>query len=87
MDISKRIVITFVTVSLIPILFISIISANTIVNVSNENAAQAAAALENEELANLERIAGDTSLFIEERMQNYIDGVYMMERYAEDLFK
>ncbi|MHA1909926.1 MAG: tetratricopeptide repeat protein, partial [Candidatus Thorarchaeota archaeon] len=46
----------------------------------------AAIALENEEIANLERIAGDTSLFIEERMQNYIDGVYMMENYAEDLF-
>ncbi|MFW9848191.1 MAG: tetratricopeptide repeat protein [Candidatus Thorarchaeota archaeon] len=86
MDISKRIVITFVIVSLIPILFISAISVNTIVNVSNANAGDAAEALQNEELANLERIAGDTALFIEERMQNYIDGVYMMERYAEDLF-
>ncbi|MCK5239327.1 MAG: tetratricopeptide repeat protein [Candidatus Thorarchaeota archaeon] len=86
MDISKRIVITFVIVSLIPILFISAISTYTIVNVSNENAADAAVALENEEIANLERIAGDTALFIEERMQNYIDGVYLMENYAEDLF-
>ncbi|MFW9907200.1 MAG: cache domain-containing protein [Candidatus Thorarchaeota archaeon] len=86
MDISKRIVITFVVVSLIPILFISAISITTIFNVSNENAADAATALQNEEIANLERIAGDTALFIEERMQNYIDGVYMMEEYAEDLF-
>ncbi len=86
MDISKRIIITFVTVSLIPILFISAISAYTIFNVSNENAVDAAAALESEEIANLERIAGDTALFIEERMQSYIDGVYIMENYAEDLF-
>ncbi len=86
MDISKRIIIIFVTVSLIPILFISAISVTTIFNVSNENAADAAVALENEEIENLQRIAGDTALFIEERMQNYIDGVYLMEQYAEDLF-
>ena len=86
MDISKRIVITFVAVALIPILVISVFSATTIFNVSNENAIEASTALENEEKANLERVAGDTSLFIEERMQNYIDGVYIMERYAEDLF-
>ncbi len=86
MDISKRIVITFVAVALIPILVISVFSATTIFNVSNENALEASAALESEEIANLERIAGDTSLFIDERMQNYIDGVYMMEQYAEDLF-
>lgn len=86
MKISKKIVIAFVAVSLIPMLFISGISVMTIFNVSNENANDAAAALQNEEIANLQRIAGDTALFIEERMQNYIDGVYMMEHYAEDLF-
>lgn len=86
MDISKRIVITFVVVSLIPILIISTISVTTIFNVSNENASDAAAALKSEELANLQRTTSDTALFIQERMQNYIDGVYMMEHYAEDLF-
>ncbi len=86
MDISKRIVIIFVSVSLIPILVISTLSASTIFNVSNENAVDASAALENEEIENLQRLANDTSQFIEERMQNYIDGVYMMEKYAEDLF-
>ncbi|MHA2362217.1 MAG: hypothetical protein ACXAB6_09890, partial [Candidatus Thorarchaeota archaeon] len=86
MDISKRIVVTFVTVSLIPILFISALSAYTIFEVSNQNASDAAEALKAEELANLERITGDTALFIEERMQSYVDGVYMMEKYCEDLF-
>ncbi|MHA2376389.1 MAG: cache domain-containing protein [Candidatus Thorarchaeota archaeon] len=86
MDISKRIVVTFVTVSLIPILFISALSAYTIFEVSNQNASDAADALKAEELANLERITGDTALFIEERMQSYVDGVYMMEKYCEDLF-
>lgn len=86
MDISKRIVVAFVTVSLIPILFISAISAVTIFGVSNDNAALAAEALKAEELDNLVRLTGDTSQVIEEQMKNYIDGVYMMEDYAEDLF-
>ncbi len=86
MKISRRIIVAFVTVSLIPMLFISGISVMTIFNVSNENAGDAAQALKNEEVANLQRIAGDTALFIEERMKNYIDGVYIMEKYAEDLF-
>ena len=86
MDISKRIVFTFTAVALIPILFISALSATTIIDVSNANATDAAAALEAEERANLIRLASDTSQFIDERMQNYVDGVYMMEQYAEDLF-
>ncbi|NWF96771.1 MAG: cache domain-containing protein, partial [Candidatus Thorarchaeota archaeon] len=86
MEISKRIVVAFVSVALIPILAISGISGVTIFNLSNENAADASAALRAEELANLERVANDTALFIQERVQNYIDGVYMMEKYAEDLF-
>ena len=86
MDISKRIVVTFVTVALIPILVISGLSVVTIFGVSNDNALDAAEALEAQELANLERITDDTALFIEERMQQYIDGVYMMEKYSEDLF-
>ena len=86
MDISKRIVIAFVTVSLIPILVMSGLAAYTIYSVSNENAGDAGDALETEEKANLQRLANDTALFIEESMQNYIDGVYMMEKYCEDLF-
>lgn len=86
MDISKRIVVTFVTVALIPILIISAVAVVTIFGLSNENALDAADALEREELANLQRITNDTALFIEERMQQYIDGVYLMEKYCEDLF-
>jgi tetratricopeptide (TPR) repeat protein len=86
LDISKRIVLIFITVSLIPILFISGLAIFTIYNMSNENAEDAANALKAEELANLERISQDTALFIEERLRNYIDGVYMMEKYCEDLF-
>jgi tetratricopeptide (TPR) repeat protein len=86
MKISKRIIIAFVTVSLIPILVISALSAVTIYNVSTENANDAAAALENEETENLKRLASDTALFIDERMQHYLDGVYMMEEYCEALF-
>ncbi|TXT57510.1 MAG: conserved membrane protein of unknown function [Candidatus Thorarchaeota archaeon] len=86
MDISKRIIIIFVSVSLIPILCISALSAYSIFNVSNENAGDSANALRSEELANLDRLSDDTALFIEERMQNYIDGVLMMEKYCEDLF-
>ncbi|RDE15447.1 MAG: hypothetical protein C4K49_06360 [Candidatus Thorarchaeota archaeon] len=86
MDISKRIVITFVTVALIPILVMSGLAAYTIYNVSSENASDAGDALEAEEKANLERLANDTALFIEESMQSYIDGVYIMEKYCEDLF-
>ena len=72
--------------SLIPILFISGLAIYTIYNMSNENANDAANALEAEELANLERISQDTALFIDERLRTYIDGVYMMEKYCEDLF-
>ncbi len=86
MDISKRIIIIFVTVSLIPILVISAISGYTIFGVSQENANDSSQALQAEELANLQRISSDTALFIDERMQQYFDGVYMMEHYAEDLF-
>jgi tetratricopeptide (TPR) repeat protein len=85
-EISKRIVLIFIVVSLIPILIISGLAIYTIYNLSNENASDAADALEAEELANLERISQDTALFIEERLRNYIDGVYMMEEYCEDLF-
>ncbi|MFW9963676.1 MAG: cache domain-containing protein [Candidatus Sifarchaeia archaeon] len=86
MNISKRIVVTFVTVALIPILVISSLSILAINDVSNANAADAATELESEELANLMRLANDTGLFIEERWKNYVDGVYMMEAYCEDLF-
>ncbi|MEM2143200.1 MAG: hypothetical protein QXQ81_08095, partial [Candidatus Thorarchaeota archaeon] len=86
LEISKRIVVTFVLVSLIPILAISAISVITITDASNESALLASDALRNEELADLERLANDTAIFIQEKIQNYIDGVYMMERYAEDLF-
>lgn len=86
MDISRRIVVTFVTVALIPILVISAVSVVTIFGLSNENAQDAADALEAEELDNLRRITNDTALFIEERMQQYIDGVYLMEDYSEGLF-
>jgi hypothetical protein len=86
MRISKRIVITFVTVALIPILVISSLSILAINDLSNANASDAAGELKTEELANLMRLANDTSLFIEERWQNYVDGVYMMEAYCEDLF-
>ncbi|MHA1952027.1 MAG: cache domain-containing protein, partial [Candidatus Thorarchaeota archaeon] len=85
MEISKRIVVTFVTVALIPILVISSLSVITIINVSNANAGDAAEELKAEELANLMRLSNDTGLFIEERWQNYVDGVYMMEAYTEDL--
>ncbi len=86
MDISKRIVVTFVVVALIPILVISSLSVITIINVSNTSAGDAAEELKAEELANLMRLSNDTGLFIEERWQNYVDGVYMMEAYVEDLF-
>ncbi|MHA2199758.1 MAG: tetratricopeptide repeat protein [Candidatus Thorarchaeota archaeon] len=86
MDISKRIVVTFVVVALIPILVISSLSVITIINVSNASAGDAAEELKAEELANLMRLSNDTGLFIEERWQNYVDGVYMMEAYCEDLF-
>ncbi|MHA2072060.1 MAG: hypothetical protein ACW985_09780, partial [Candidatus Thorarchaeota archaeon] len=86
MDISKRIVVTFVVVSLVPILIIAGLSATTVFDTSNENAADASEALRTEELANLLRISEDTATFIQERMQQYFDGVYMMERYCEDLF-
>jgi tetratricopeptide (TPR) repeat protein len=86
MNISKRIVVTFVTVALIPILVISSLSIIAINDVSNANAADAAAELKAEELANLMRLSNDTGLFIEERWKNYVDGVYMMEAYCEDLF-
>ncbi|MFX1368115.1 MAG: cache domain-containing protein [Promethearchaeota archaeon] len=86
MDISKRIVVTFVTVALIPILVIATLSAMSVFDVSNANAEDAAEALRAEELANLLRVSEDTASFIEERMQQYFDGVYMMERYFEDLF-
>ncbi len=86
MKIAKRIIIIFVTVSLIPIIAISTLSSFTIFNVSNDNAALAATALKNEELANLQRISEDVSAFIDERMQSYIDGVYIMEAYCEALF-
>ncbi len=85
MDISKRIVVTFVTVALIPIIVISSLSIIAINNVSNANAADAAEELKAEELANLMRLSNDTGLFIEERWKNYVDGVYMMEAYCEDL--
>jgi len=86
MEISKRIVVTFVTVALIPILVIASLSVFAIIDVSNANAGDAAEELKAEELANLMRLSNDTGLFIEERWQNYVDGVYMMEAYCEDLF-
>jgi len=86
MDISKRIVVTFVVVALVPMLVISALSIGEIFTVSNANAGDAANALKAEELANLQRLSNDTALFIEERWQSYIDGVYMMEQYCEDLF-
>ncbi len=85
-DISKRIVITFVAVALTPIVIIAALSATSVYTVSNENAADASDALKAEELANLLRISEDTAAFIEERMQQYFDGVYLMEKYCEDLF-
>ena len=87
MEISKRIVYTFVIVALVPMLVISALSVGEIYTVSNANAADAAAALKAEELANLERLSNDTALYISERWQSYVDGVYMMEQYCEDLFK
>ncbi|MHA2433994.1 MAG: cache domain-containing protein, partial [Candidatus Thorarchaeota archaeon] len=86
MDISKRIVITFVAVALTPILIIAALSATSVFTVSNENAADASDALKAEELAKLLRISEDTAAFIEERMQQYFDGVYLLEKYCEDLF-
>ncbi len=86
MDISKRIVVTFVVVAIVPMLVISALSVGEIFTVSNANAGDAAQALKAEELANLQRLSNDTALFIEERWQSYIDGVYMMEQYCEDLF-
>ena len=86
MDISRRIVVTFVVVALVPMLVISALSVGEIFTVSNANAGDAAAALKAEELANLQRLSNDTALFIEERWKSYIDGVYMLEAYCEDLF-
>jgi len=86
MDISKRIVVTFVVVALVPMLAISALSVGEIFNMANGNAGDAAEALKAEELENLQRLSNDTALFIEERWQSYIDGVYMMEQYCEDLF-
>ncbi|MGY5880686.1 MAG: cache domain-containing protein [Candidatus Thorarchaeota archaeon] len=86
MDISKRIVVTFVVVALVPMLVISALSMGEIFTVANANAGDAADALKAEELENLQRLSNDTALFIEERWQSYIDGVYMMEQYCEDLF-
>lgn len=86
MDISRRIIVTFVVVALVPMLVISALSVGEIFTVSNANAGDAAAALKAEELANLQRLSNDTALFIEERWKSYIDGVYMLEAYCEDLF-
>ncbi len=86
MDISKRIVVTFVVVALVPMLIISALSIGEIFTVSNANAGDAADALKAEELENLQRLSNDTALFIDERWQSYIDGIYMMEQYCEDLF-
>ncbi|TFG31873.1 tetratricopeptide repeat protein [Candidatus Thorarchaeota archaeon] len=86
MEISKRIVYTFIVVALVPMLAISALSINEIYTVSNANAADAATALKAEELANLQRLSNDTALYISERWQSYVDGIYMMEQYTEDLF-
>ena len=86
MDISRRIVVTFVVVALVPMLVISALSVGEIFTVSNANAGDAASALKAEELANLQRLSNDTALFIEERWKSYIDGVYILGAYCEDLF-
>ena len=86
MEISKRIIYTFIVVALVPMLVISALSIGEIYSVSNANASDAAAALKAEELANLQRLSNDTALYISERWQSYVDGVYMMEQYCEDLF-
>ncbi|MBN2228755.1 MAG: tetratricopeptide repeat protein [Candidatus Thorarchaeota archaeon] len=86
MDISKRIVVTFIVVALVPMLAISALSMGEIFTVANANAGDAAEALKSEELANLQRLSNDTALFIGERWQSYVDGVFMMEAYCEDLF-
>ncbi len=86
MEISKRIVYTFIVVALVPMLVISALSIGEIYSVSNANASDAATALKAEELANLQRISNDTALYISERWQSYVDGIYMMEQYCEDLF-
>ncbi len=86
MEISKRIVIAFVAVALIPILLVSSLSLMSMLGTSSENTDKAADALRQEELASLSRTVNDTALFIGEKMQEYIDAVYMMERYAENLF-
>ncbi len=86
MRISRRIVLAFTTVTLIPIIVISAVSTWTILGVSNDNAALAASALEDEEVANLRRVSDDVASFIDERIQSYYDGVYVMEDYCEALF-
>lgn len=53
---------------------------------SEQNTMDAAGALTEEELANLEKVTSDTADFVEQRIQQYFDGVYMMEEYAENLF-
>ncbi len=71
---------------IISVLLIASYMVSSVYFMSEQNTGEAAEALTREELGSLQRVTADTATFIEERIEQYFHGVYIMEDYAENLF-
>lgn len=84
--IRRRILISFVLLLVIPVIILSGLNIAGILILSRDNAQDSGEALRLEELNNLQRIANDTSLFIEETFQKVSDEATTLADYTSDLF-
>jgi tetratricopeptide (TPR) repeat protein len=78
--------IAFLLLLILPVTFLAGLNTVEIVITSDSNANDSANALKEEELANLDRLAADEGVFIEETFQQYVSEVTMLDNYTEALF-
>ncbi len=74
------------TLLVVPVIFLALLSGTQILLLSQENSQDSSDALRADSIANLERIASDEALFIDETFKQYESEIKMLDRYTESLF-
>ncbi|WP_455143372.1 tetratricopeptide repeat protein [Candidatus Hodarchaeum mangrovi] len=86
MKISQKLLITFITLLIIPVSILAILSGIQIILLSEENSNDSAKALKTDSLEQLQRMVQDEGIFVNETFKQWISEVKMLDNYTEVLF-
>ncbi|MHA1975480.1 MAG: tetratricopeptide repeat protein [Candidatus Hodarchaeales archaeon] len=86
MNLQKKILFTFISLLVVPVVFLAAISGIEILLLSEANSADSSDALIEDNLDNLVQLSSDEGIFIDETFKAFSNEITMLDSYTENLF-